>query len=118
VLLNDHVTEVDADAEPDPLLLRHLGLALSHATLDLNGATRGIHHARELRQEAVAGVLYDPAPVLLDLRIDQLAEVSLEPLVRPLLIRPHQARVPRHVGGEDRSEAADRGHDLSGGRLA
>ena len=26
--------------------------------------------------------------------------------------------VPRHIGGEDRGEAADRGHDLSGGRLA
>ena len=54
------------------------------------------------------------APVLRDLRIDQLPEVRLEPLVRPLLIRTHQARVPGHVGGEDRGEAADRGHCSAG----
>jgi hypothetical protein len=52
--------------------------------------------------------------MLADLRLNQLAEVRLEPLMRPLLIRAHQARVPRHVGGEDRGEAADSGHELSG----
>jgi hypothetical protein len=30
--------------------------------------------------------------------------------VGPLLIGPHQPRVPCRVGGENRSEAADRGH--------
>jgi hypothetical protein len=50
VLLNDHVAEVDADAEPDPLLLRHLGLALGHATLDLHSAAHGVDNAHELSQ--------------------------------------------------------------------
>jgi len=35
--------------------------------------------------------------------------MRLELLVRALLIRPHQARIAGHVGGEDRGEAADRG---------
>jgi hypothetical protein len=48
--------------------------------------------------------------MLLGLRIDQLSEMGLESLVRPLLIRSHQARVARDVGGEDRGKAADRGH--------
>ena len=48
--------------------------------------------------------------MLLDLWIDELTEMRLEALVRPLLIRPHQARVSRHIGGEDCSEAADSGH--------
>jgi hypothetical protein len=56
--------------------------------------------------------------VLADLRIDQLAEMRLEPLVRAFLIRPHQARIPRHIGGEDRGEAADGRHFRPGGRLA
>jgi hypothetical protein len=86
--------------------------------LHLHCAAHGIHHARKLRQQAVAGVLHDAAPVLPDLRIDQFPEVRLQPFVRPLLIRPHQARVAGHIGGEDRGEAADRGHRLSGGRLA
>jgi hypothetical protein len=29
--------------------------------------------------------------------------------VCPLLIRAHKARVPGHIGGEDRGETADRG---------
>jgi hypothetical protein len=38
--------------------------------------------------------------------------------MRPLLIRPHQARVPGHIGGEDRGEAADGSHRSVGGLLA
>ena len=49
--------------------------------------------------------------------MDQFLEEGLEPFVRPLLIRPHQARVARYIGGEDRGETADRGHGLSGGRV-
>ena len=37
--------------------------------------------------------------------------------MRPLLIRPHQARIARHVGGEDRGEAADGGHVSAGEKL-
>jgi hypothetical protein len=44
--------------------------------------TDGIDYARKLCQEAVAGVLYDPAPVLGDLRLDQFPKVGLEALVR------------------------------------
>jgi hypothetical protein len=39
----------------------------------------------------------------------------LEPLVCPFLIHSHQARVARHIGGEDSGETADRGHGVSGG---
>ena len=80
------------------------------AALHLDRAAHRIDDAGELDQEAVAGVLDDAAAVLGDLRIDQLAQVRLEALVRALLIRPHQPRVARHIGGEDRGEAADRGH--------
>jgi len=38
----------------------------------------------------------------------------LQSFVRPLLIGAHQARIPRHVGGEDRGEAADSGNGVSG----
>ena len=37
--------------------------------------------------------------------------------MRPLLIGAHEARIPRNIGGEDRSEAADRGHGVSGGKV-
>jgi hypothetical protein len=110
VLLGNYVAEIDADPELDPLLWRGGGVPIGHRPLNLHRAPHGIHHALELGKEPIAGVLYDPAPVLGDLRIDQVPEVRLEPLVGPLLICPHQARVPRHVGGEDCGKAASGGH--------
>jgi len=89
VLFNDYVAKVDANAEPDPALFSDLGLPVDHPTLDPDGAAHGVHHTRELRQEAVAGVLYDPAPVLRDLWLDQLAEMRLEAFVCALLIGAH-----------------------------
>jgi hypothetical protein len=60
VLLNDHVTEVDADAEVNSPLWQGSLIALGHPALDLNGAPDGIDHAGELGKQAVAGVLNDP----------------------------------------------------------
>jgi hypothetical protein len=104
------ITSIDPDPELDPLLQRGARVAIGHAPLHLDGAPDGLNHARELGKEAVPGVLHDPAPVFGDLRLDQVPEVSLQAFVCPLLIHPHQARIPRHVGGKDRNEAADSGH--------
>jgi len=53
------------------------------------------------------------AVVLGDLRIGELAAQRLEALVCVLLVHPHQPRIPRHIGGEDRSEAAGLAHVVS-----
>jgi hypothetical protein len=45
-----------------------------------------------------------------DLRVNELAAMRLEAIVRSFLVHAHQARVPRHIGGEDRCETADRRH--------
>ena len=37
----------------------------------------------------------------------------IEAFERALFVRPHQPRIPRHIGGEDRSEAAGLGHSVS-----
>jgi hypothetical protein len=86
----------------DPVLGRGARIPIGHARPHLDGAAHCIHHAGELGQEAIAGTLDDPAPVFGDLRLDQFPEVCSQALVRPFLIRAHQARTPRHVGGEDR----------------
>jgi hypothetical protein len=44
--------------------------------------------------------------VLGDFRIDDLTAERLQALERPFLVGPHQARVARHVGGEDRGKPA------------
>jgi hypothetical protein len=84
----------------------------------LAAATRlfNIDHARKLCQQAVAGVLNDPAPMLVDLRIDQLPKVGLEPLVGALLIGRLTAILAADVAGYSRlmgaprSAARDRNH--------
>src|SRR5271155_2687050 len=58
-------------------------------------------------------VFYGTALVLPDLRIDQLRDMRPEALVRACLVRAHQARVARHIGGEDRGQTAGRGHCLT-----
>jgi len=47
--------------------------------------------------------------VLFDFRIDQIAEMRPEAFVRAFLVGPHQARVPRHIGGEDCGQLAFHG---------
>ena len=98
-------------------LLWHRWLAIDHPALDLDSAAHGIDNAGELCEEAVTGVLHDSAPMLLNLRSDQLAEMGFEPLVGALLIRAHQSGIARDIGGEDSSETADRGHVVPGGKV-
>jgi hypothetical protein len=72
-----YVAEVHANPKPDPPLFGHIGLAFGHPTLDFHSAANSLHHTRKFRQQAVAGVLYDPATVLPDLGVDQLPEMRL-----------------------------------------
>jgi hypothetical protein len=55
--------------------------------------------------------------MLADLRIEEFAQMRLEAFVRPFLVRAHQARIPRHIRGEDRGETAGggRGSHCAGG---
>src|SRR5215468_3437669 len=47
--------------EFDPLFRGYLSVALSHAALDFDSATHGVHYAGELNQHPVPGGLRDPA---------------------------------------------------------
>ena len=68
---------VDTDAKPDPVLFGHVRLTIDHSALNLGSTAHRVQHAREFCQQAVAGVLDDAPPILLDLRINQLAEMPL-----------------------------------------
>ena len=57
---------IDADAEFDAPVGRHVGVALRHSALHLDGAAHRIDDAGELDQDAVAGGLDDAAAVLGD----------------------------------------------------
>src|SRR4029077_8905916 len=70
--LGDYIAEIDPDAEGDPLILGDVGIAVDHRPLQLDGAADRIDDAGKFDQHPVAGSLYYPAVVLLDLRIDKL----------------------------------------------
>jgi hypothetical protein len=56
--------------------------------------------------------------VFFDLRVDQLATMRLEAIERAFLVGPHQPRIARHIGGENRGETAfDRLFHRHSGRL-
>jgi hypothetical protein len=56
---------------------------LGHAALDIESTPDRIHHAAELSEQPISGVLDDPPTVLSDLGIDERAQMVLEPGVRP-----------------------------------
>src|SRR5580700_7055637 len=83
---------------------------LGHRLLHLDRAAHRIDDATKLHQQAVAGGLDDAAAVLGDLRVEELMAQRLEAFVRAFFVGPHQPRIPRDIGGEDRSEAASLAH--------
>ncbi len=90
VRLDNHVTEVDADTEGDPLVLGRFRIAVGHPALDLDSAAHRVDYARKLGQHSVARVLHGPAAMFLDLGVDQLTQMRPEAFVRVFLIHTHQ----------------------------
>jgi hypothetical protein len=68
VAVDDDVGEIDTDAKRDPLIDGHIGVAVSHVLLHLDGASHGIDDAGEFNEYSVAGRLHNPPVVLGNLR--------------------------------------------------
>ena len=81
------VCEASADAQRDPPLVWHLGLALGHPALDFRGTADGIHHPRELGQEAVASVFLTMRPRCGETRREGLGGRSRQQVADDLLDR-------------------------------
>src|SRR5216684_238059 len=70
----------------------------------------GLSHSNMMVLPPPPKVSDDAAVVLGDFRIEELAAQRFEAFECPFLIRPHEPRIPRHIGGEDRGETAAGGH--------
>ena len=99
-LAND-VADMDADAELDAALRRHVGVARGHAALNIHRTTYGIHHADELNDHPVAGGIDDAPTMPGDFGINQFFAVCLELAKRALLVGTHQPAVSSDIGRED-----------------
>jgi hypothetical protein len=73
VRLLDDVAQMNANAEVNPPVLSHAGVALAHALLHLDRASHRVDHAAKLNETAVAGALDDAPTMRGDRRIDQIA---------------------------------------------
>ena len=105
-LFDNHIAQIDADAELYALICRNFGIALAHAALDRHRASDRLDDARELDQQPVAGRLDDAALVLGDLGIGQLASQSPEARQGAGLVLAHQPAVPRDITRENRRQSA------------
>ena len=106
VSIDDHVPKINPDAEGDAPVLGRLCVAVGHRALDLDGASDRIDDAREFDERPIASQLHGAAAVLFHLRVDELAAMGLQAGERPLLVRAHQARIARHIGGENGGQPA------------
>jgi hypothetical protein len=101
MLIDDDVTDVDADAKFDPLDLRHQGILLSHTALDLNGAAHRIYDTAELSKHTIASILDDLATMLADLGISEPTQTLPQPEVCRFLVRAGQPAISSHISRKD-----------------
>jgi hypothetical protein len=77
-----------------------------HLVLQLDRAAHRINDAGEFGQEPVAGRLDNPATMLRDLEIAQLAPDRFERRERGLLVHAHEPRVPGDISRQYRRQPA------------
>ena len=97
IVFDDNITDVNADAKFDPLVLRHIGILFGHAALDFDGTSHGIDHAGELNESAVPGVLDDASAMISDFGIEKRLSESFQLRQRAFFVDPYQAARARDI---------------------
>src|SRR4029453_1554987 len=69
VFFDNNITDVNADAEFDLLVLRHVDILFGHAALNFVGTSDGVDNAGELGNSAVPGILDNTSVMLSDFGI-------------------------------------------------
>ena len=98
-------TDMNTDAEFDPKLRRHAGIADRHFLLDNNRASRGVDRAAEFDQHAIAGGLDNAAAMAGDRRVHQRLPVCLQLRQRALLVTAHQPAIAGDVSRQHRRQS-------------
>jgi len=92
--------KIHPDTERNAPICSHVGVALGHGTLHLNGTAHRLDRTGALDEHAVAGGLQDPAAMLCNLGIDDFATKRLQAFEHPFLAGFYQTRIAGPVGGE------------------
>jgi len=105
-ILDDDVTDIDAHAKFDALVLGHRGVALGHLALQLDRTAHRVDDAGELGKEAVAGGFDDAPAVLGDLEIGEFTANRPQRRQRALFVFTPQPRIAGNIDSEDRCQPA------------
>jgi len=97
VLVDNDITDVNADAELDPLVLRRVDILFGHAALNFVGTSYRVDHAGELSNSAVPGILDDTSVMLSDFGIEKRLSKSFQLRQRAFFIDPYQAARARDI---------------------
>src|SRR5262245_28460463 len=104
--INNYVTDIDANAKLKPRISAVFDREFIDTALELHRSPNRLDRAWKLRQEAIAGVVYDPAPVFGDCRMDSLRQQSAQFGVRGFLGIVHEPRIASHIGCQYRRQPA------------
>jgi hypothetical protein len=115
-ILDQNITNVDADAQAHLALGRHGGIGLVQGLLDGYRTVHGIDDTGEFGQDAVAGGARNLASSSDDQIINDGA-VSGEGCEGRVLVLVHHATVACHIGSEYGDELAFKWRGFQGGEL-
>jgi hypothetical protein len=97
VVIENDITDVNADTKFDPLDLGHIDILFGHAALNFDGAAYGIYDAPELNESAVPGILDDAPAMITDFWIKKRLSKSFELRQRAFFVDPYQATRARDI---------------------
>ena len=100
VFVGQHVSHVDAQTKPHGPVRRKMIVPFRHHLLHRDRRLDCSNDAWKLQQEAVAGVLHNPAAMIENDRIDR-ASMGLERGVGSCLVGAHHSRIAGDVGADD-----------------
>ena len=97
VFVDDNITDVNPDAEFDPLVLRHIDILFGHAALNFVGTSHGVDQAGELNEGAVPGILDYASVMFSDFGIEKRLSESFQLRQRAFFVDPYQAARARDI---------------------
>ena len=99
-LVVNHVTQIDADAEPHTAMLGYCLVARRHDALELDCAFGRTDNTRKLGQNTVAGRVDDATAIVANQRQDH-SLMALEVANRRVLVFTHESAVAGDIGGKN-----------------
>lgn len=104
--INNYVTDIDANAKLKPLIFAVSDREFIDMAMELHRSPNRLDRAWKLRQEAIAGIVYDAAPMSGDCRMDGPRQQRAQFGVGSFLVIVHEPRIASHISCQYRRQPA------------